>query len=108
RDRLVLESGEHRFLRIEDPSRAREALPFLARDLGDRTCRREMAVQYASVATWIPRRFERLDDPLPCLQRRGLGEILGQRLPGHRHRVAMEEPALQQVLHHCRGAADGM
>ena len=55
----------------------------------------------------LHRLLDRLDHLLPRLERRHIGDVLRERLAGDGHAVAVQEPALEQVLHQRGRAADG-
>src|SRR6185503_6430080 len=91
--------------RVEYLRRTRETLAFLARDLRDRTVRREVAAQNPQVAPRKDGLLDRLNHLLPRLERRHALHVRRDRLPGDRHAVAVEEALLEEVAHQRGGAA---
>ena len=54
------------------------------------------------------RTFERLNNVLFFRESGQIAQIFGQGLARHRQAVTMQQPFVQEVLHHCRSAADVM
>ncbi len=57
------------------------------------------------MAAWQHGVLDGLNHPLSGGERRGVRQVLGERLPGHRHAVAVQIAALEEVFHQGRRAA---
>ena len=68
--------------------------------------RGQRAPQHDEAALRVHGRVERVDDHAVGARRVELGEVLGHRAAGHREDIAVEQPGLEQVLHHDGDAAD--
>ena len=105
-DRPLLEGAEHRLFAVEDAGRPAEPRAFLAGDLGDGRIGGEVAVEDRDVARLFDRVLDRLDDLLPRGEPLARGQVLGERLAGHGHAIAVHEPLVEQVFHEAARAAD--
>ena len=98
--------GERRLFVLEHAGRARHRRLLEPGDLGDRPLRREVPLEDGEVALGVQRARARADDVLVrARDGRHVGEGLGDGSPGDRHAVAVQQPGLEQELHHLRDAA---
>jgi len=106
RDGNLPQRGVELRLLVEDARFAGEAHALLARDLGDRAARRQIAAQDLQVARFLDGVRERPDDDLLLRQAREAVDVLLQRLARDGRDIAVQQARGREQLHDAGHAAD--
>ena len=107
-DLLAFERVQHILFRVEDLGRSSENQTFFAGDFAHRPAWCEIALENTNMPRLFNRTLNRLNNVLIFRESGQIAQIFGQGLARHRQAVTMQQSFVQEVLHHCRGAADVM